>query len=56
MINSTIIGSDNGLMPIQRQAIILNKIILLSSGQLGKTFSEISFKIKQSHTRIWMYK
>ena len=37
----TIIGSDNGLSPDRRQAIIWTNAGLLLMGPLGKTFSEI---------------
>ena len=37
-------GSDNGLSPIRRQAIILTNAGLLSIGHLGTNFSEILFK------------
>ena len=41
----TIIASDNGLSPGQRQAIIWNNAGILSVGLLGTTFSEILIKI-----------
>ena len=37
----TIIGSDNGLSPDQRQAIIWTNVLLLLIGPLGTNFSEI---------------
>ena len=41
----TIIGSDNGLSPGRRQAIIWNNAGLLSIGLLGTNFSEILIEI-----------
>ena len=41
----TIIGSDNGLSPGRRQAIILTNARILLIGPLGRNFSEISIKI-----------
>ena len=41
----TIIGSDNGLSPDQRQAIIWNNAGLLLIGPLGTNFSEILIEI-----------
>ena len=40
------IGSDNGLSPIRRQAIILTNAGLLSIRPLGTNFSEIVIKIQ----------
>ena len=40
------IGSDNGLAPNRRQAIILTNAGLLSIGTLGTNFSEIVIKIQ----------
>ena len=40
----TIIGSDNGLSPSRRQAIIWTNAGLLLIGPLGKNFNEISIK------------
>ena len=42
----TIIGSDNGLSPGRRQAIILNNAGLLLIEPLGTNFSEISIGIQ----------
>ena len=39
------IGSDNGLLPFQRQATIRTNARLLSIGPLGTNFSEISIAI-----------
>ena len=41
----TIIGSDNGLLPGQRQAIILTNAGILSIGSLGTNLSENLIKI-----------
>ena len=42
----TIIGSDNGLSPGRRQAIIWNNAGLLLTEPLGTNFSEISIVIQ----------
>ena len=44
------IGSDNGLSPIRRQAIIWTNAGLLSIGPLGTNFSEVLIKIQN-----WMH-
>ena len=44
--NLTIIGSDNGLSPGRRQAIILTNAGILLIGPLGTNFSEILIKIQ----------
>ena len=44
--NLTIIGSDNGLSPGWRQAIIWTNAWILSSGPLETNFREISIKIQ----------
>ena len=41
----TIIGSDNGLSPGRRQAIIWTNAGILLIGRLGTNFSDISIKI-----------
>ena len=41
--NLTIIGSDNGLSPGRRQAIISTKAGILLIGPLGTNFNEILF-------------
>ena len=41
----TIIGSDNGLSPSRRQAIILTNAGMLLIGPLGTNFSEILIEI-----------
>ena len=43
--NLTIIGSDNGLAPHRRQAIIWTNAEILLIGHIGANFSEISTKI-----------
>ena len=44
--NVTIIGSDNGLSPGRRQAIIQTYAGILSIGALGTNFNEISIGIQ----------
>ena len=44
-VNSVNIGSDNGLLPIQCQAIIWTNAGILLIGHLGTNFSEISVEI-----------
>ena len=44
-MNQVSIGSDNGLSPIRRQAIIWTNAGLLSIGPLETNFSEILIKI-----------
>ena len=39
------IGSDNGLLPVQHQAITSTNADLLSIGPLGTNFSEILIKV-----------
>ena len=41
----TIIGSDNGLLPVRRQAIIWTEAGILLIGPLGTNFNEISIEI-----------
>ena len=53
----TIIGSDNGLSPGQRQAIIWTNAGILLIGPLGTNFSEIliaiqTFSFKKMHLKI----
>ena len=43
--NLTIIGSDNGLAPGRRQAIIWTSAVILLIVPLGTNFSEISIEI-----------
>ena len=45
-VNQVIIGSDNGLSPIQRQAITWTNADLLLIGPLGTNFSEIGIKMQ----------
>ena len=42
----TIIGSDNGLLPVRHQAIIWTNAVSLSTGPLGTNFSQIVLEIK----------
>ena len=42
----TIIGSDNGLLPERRQAIIWTSAGILLTGPLGTNFSEILIEIQ----------
>ena len=42
----TIIGSDNGLSPDRRQAIIWTNAVILLTGPLGTNFSEILIEIQ----------
>ena len=52
----TIIGSDNGLLPGRRQAVIWNNAGLLWIEPLGTNFSEISIRIHfQSRKCTWTY-
>ena len=44
-LNSTIIGSDNGLSPGRRQAIIWNNTGILLIVHIGRNFSEILIEI-----------
>ena len=43
---SAIIGSDNGLSPVRRQATVYTNAVLLSIGLLGTNFSQIVFEIQ----------
>ena len=54
-VNQVSIGSDNGLSPIRRQAIIWTNAGLLSVESLGTIFSEILTRYKTFHSRkcIW---
>ena len=52
----TIIGSDNGLSPIWRQAIIWPNAGILLIGPLGTNFSEILSKFIHFHSRKWVWK
>ena len=44
-VNYAIIGSDNGLSPGRRQAIIWTNVGILLSGSLGANFSEIFIQV-----------
>ena len=55
--NLTIIGSDNGLSPGRRQAIIWTNAGILLIGHLGTNFNEIviriqTFSVKKMHLRM----
>ena len=55
--NLTNIGSDNGLLPVRRQAIIWTNAGILLIGPLGTNFSEIlseirSFLFKKTHLKM----
>ena len=45
-VSQASIGSDNGLSPVRRQAIIWTKAGILSIGPLGKSFSELVIRIQ----------
>ena len=53
--NLTIIGSDNGLSPGRRQAIIWTNVGILLIGPLGTNFNEMLTEIHTFHSRksIW---
>ena len=56
-----IIGSDNGLSPVRRQAIIWTNAGMLLIRPLGTTFSEIliethTFSFKEMHLKRWSAK
>ena len=46
VVKQTIIGSDNGLSPGRRQAIIWTNAGILVNGPLGTNFSEILIEIQ----------
>ena len=55
--NLTIIGSDNGLSPVRRQAIIWTNAVILLTGPWGTSFSEIwtviqTFSFKKMHLKM----
>ena len=57
VFNLTIIGSDNGLSPGRRQAIIRTNVGILLIGPLGTNFSEIligiqAFSFKKMHVKM----
>ena len=54
-LNWVIIGSDNGLSIVRRQAIIWTNAGILLIGPLGTKFTEISIGIQNFHSRncIW---
>ena len=56
LLNWVIIGSDNGLSPVRRQAIIWTNAGILLIGPLGTNFSEIligiqTFSLKKLHMK-----
>ena len=55
-INNGIIGSNNVLSPVRRQAIIWTNAGLLLTAPLGTNFNEISIRFQQFHSRkcIWI--
>ena len=60
-LNWVIIGSDNGLSPVRRQAIIWTNAGILLIGPLGTNFSEIligihTFSCKKMFPKIWSAK
>ena len=57
VVNLTIIGSDNGLVPTRRQAIIWTNPGTMLIGQLGTNFSEVlieihTFSFNKMHMKI----
>ena len=57
VVKLTIIGSDNGLSPGRRQAIIWTNVGILLIGPLGKNFDEIligiqTFSFKKTHLKM----
>ena len=55
--NLTIIGSDNGLSPVRRQAITWTNVEILLIGPLGTNFSEMlieihTFSLKKIHLKM----
>ena len=57
VVDLTITGSDNGLSPIRRQAIIWTNAGILLIGPLGTNFSEIlikiyKFSVKKMHLKM----
>ena len=49
------IGSDNRLLPVPRQVVILTGAGLLSVGPLGTDFSKIRIKYRYFHWRKWIW-
>ena len=47
----TLSGSDNGLLPVQHQAIIWTNTVILSIRLYGTYFSEILLEIRNSYSR-----
>ena len=56
IVKLTIIGSDNGLSPGRRQAIISTNAGILLIGPLWTNFSEILTKIQNFQNCIWKYR
>ena len=61
VVKMTIIGSDNGLSPGRRQAIIWTNVGILFIRPLGTNFSEMliaieTFSFKKMHLKIWCAK
>ena len=56
--NPTIIGSDNGLLSGQHQAIIWTNVEMLLNGQLEQTSLKSLWKFIHFHSRkcIWNYR
>ena len=57
-LNWIIIGSDNGLSPVQRQTIIGTNAGILLIGPLGTNFSDILIGIQTFHSKngIWKHR
>ena len=55
LINLTLIGSDNGLSPVQRHAIMRNNVESLAVGPLGENLNHIFFEIQNFHLRKTFY-
>ena len=56
VVNLTIIGSDNGLSPARRQAILLTNAGVLLMGPLGTNLSETLIDIYAFHSRKRLWK
>ena len=51
-VNRTLVGSDNGLLPVRRQSITWSNAVILLIWPLGLNFSEIWIKNYHSRTLI----
>ena len=51
MLNWVIIGSDNGLLPVRRQAIIWTNAGILLIGPLGTNFRDILIEIQTNQLK-----